>query len=198
MVENEFEEFKVEEDAPSNEFSDVPDTGQGSQDELIAAGSAGQVYDWSNAPTGTKAPPRVEMDGKEVIVKKAEIIIPPADREWTKSRAGTSEYKYCTFTLHYDYQGQQEFYSGIRVFKRVIEGKDKYSHPTIMRDRKNQASKLLGIYADYKEKDINEVSLKEFMNFLNSQPKVIIKAETVKNPTTNQEVTKNLVGSFVK
>jgi len=66
-----------------------------------------------------------------------------------------------------------------------------------MRDRKNQASKLLGMYADFKKKDINEISLREFLAFLNSQPKAEIKVSEVKNPTNNAIVKKNLVGKFV-
>ncbi len=73
-----------------------------------------------------------------------------------------------------------------------------YSPPTITRDRKSQASKLLGAYADFKKKDINEVSLREFMGFLNSTPKAVLIGTTVKNPVTGEEITKNLVESFVE
>jgi len=192
---NEFE--NLGETAPSQDFSDVPG---GEGQDMIAAGSAGTKYDWTKAPEGVKAPPRIDLDGKTVTIKKTDIILPPKDREWTKSRDGTKEYKYCTFTLLYDVDGQAEFYSGVRVFKREEkdgEGNYKYSHPTIMRDRKNQASKLLGMYADFKKKDINEISLREFLAFLNSQPKAEIKVSEVKNPTNNAIVKKNLVGKFV-
>lgn len=187
---NEFEEMD-EEKAPEQEFSEVPGK---TSDDLIASGTAGKVYDWSNAPEGVKAPPRIDLNGKEVTVKKADIILPPMDRPWDKSKDGTKEYKYCTFVLYYDVDGQQEFFNGVRVFNR--EGK--YSHPTIMRDRKNQASRLFGLYADFKKKDINEVSLREFMGHLNSQPKVKIKTEEVINPKTNEKIMKNFVGEFLK
>jgi hypothetical protein len=72
-----------------------------------------------------------------------------------------------------------------------------YSHPTCTRDRANQASALLGKYADYKKKDINEVSLFEFLSFLNSKPKARIKKVTTTNPSTNKTVDKNLVEDFV-
>lgn len=192
---NEFEE--LDETAPSQDFSEVPDNGS----DMIAAGSAGKVYDWTKAPEGVKAPPRIDLNGKIVTIKKAEIILPPLDREWQKSRSGEKEYKYCTFILYYDVDGQQEFYSGVRVFKREEKddaGNYKYSHPTIMRDRKNQASKLMGIYADFKSKDLNEVSLREFLGFLNSQPKAKIKTEEVKNPTNDEVIRKNLVAEFIK
>ena len=188
---NEFDDISVEEETvPEQEFS-KPVTGQ---DDLISSGTAGVKYDWSQAPEGVKAPPRVVLNGKTVTIKKADIVLPPKNRDWVKSRSGTSEYKYCTFVLYYDVEGQQEFYSGVRVFRRDDE---MYSHPTIMRDRKNQASKLLGIYADHKKKDINEVSLREFMGFLNGQPKAVIKTEDIMNPTTNETIKKNFVESFV-
>ena len=187
--ENEFDKIEAEEEVPEQEFSPVP----GEQESMIAAGAAGTEYDWSKAPEGVKAPPRIDMSGKTVTIKVAKIILPPLSRPWEKTKAGDKEFKYCTFTLHYDFEGQQEFYSGVRIFNR--DGK--YSHPTITKDRNNQASKLVGLYADFKKKDINEVSLKEFMNFLNSKPQAKIKIEEVINPTNNKTVKKNCVSEFV-
>jgi len=193
MSEEELNEFESldEEAAPEQEFSGVPDQGE----TLVDAGPAGQTYDWTKAPEGVKAPPRIDLDGKETILKKADIILPPPDKPWEKTKAGDKDFKYCTFILFYDVDGQQEYYSGVRVFKR--DG-GKYSHPTVTRDRKNQASRLLGLYADFKAKDINEVNLREFMGFLNSQPKVRIKSEGVTNPQTGESIKKNFVGEFVK
>lgn len=188
---NEFENIEAGEDAPEQTFSETPKEEQGS---MVSAGASGETYDWKTAPTGTKAPPRVDMDGKTVTLKKADIILPPPSREWVKSKAGTSEYKYCSFILEYDFESQREFYSGTRVFKRDGE---KYSHPTMTRDRNNQCSKLLGLYADFKKKDIQEVSLHEFMNFLNSKPQVKIATGEVINPTTNETIKKNFIGEFV-
>lgn len=187
---NEFDSLDTEDSVPTQEFSEVPTD----SNKLIDRGAAGTVYDWSQAPEGVKAPPRQELNGQEVTIKKADIILPPAERKWELTKGGDKEFKYCTFILYYDVDGQQEFHSGVRVFKR--DG-DKYSHPTVTRDRNNQASRLLGLYADYKGKDINEVSLREFMGFLNSQPKVIISSEDVKNPQTGDVIKKNFVGKFV-
>lgn len=184
---NEFDELETE-NAPPAEFSEVPESNN-----LISSGQAGTVYDWKTAPEGVKAPPRQNLDGKMVTIKKADIILPPASKPWEKTRAGDKEYKYCSFILYYDIEGQQEFYAGIRTFNR--DGK--YSHPSITRDRKNQSSKLLGLYADFKKKDINEVSMHEFMNFLNSKPKVRIKTEDVINPATGETIKKNFVGEFL-
>lgn len=181
---NEFE--NIDDEVPEQSFSEIP------QNDVIFKGDAGTVYDWTQAPEGIKAPPRVDMDGKIVTLNKADIILPNINKPWVKTKAGDKECKYCTFVLHYDYEGQQEFYSGVRVFNQ--EGK--YSHPAITKDRKTQASRLLGIYADYKGKDIMEVTLKEFMSFLNSKPKVEIKSENVVNPETNETIKKNFVSKF--
>lgn len=187
---NEFDNLDIDEVAPESEFSEIPTD----QNDLIGAGVAGVKYDWSKAPEGVKAPPRIDMNGKELVLKGADLILPPKMTLWDKTKAGDKEFKYVTFVLLYDFEGQQEYYSGVRVFKKED---DKYSHPTITRDRNNQASRLLGIYADYKGKDINEVSLREFLAFLNSKPHVLIKSETVINPINKEEISKNFVGKFI-
>jgi len=187
---NEFEELETEEAVPEQEFSAVP----GVQADIISAGNAGTKYDWTKAPEGIKAPPRIDLDGKTVTIKKAEIILPPMEREWQKTKDGTKDFKYCTFALYYDEANQQEFYSGMRVFKRED---NKYSHPTLTRDRKNQASQLLGLYADFKKKDVNEIPLREFLAFLNSTPKAKLKTKIVNNPQTGEEIRKNFVDTFV-
>ncbi len=196
---NEFEELEGSDKAPEQEFSEVP--GGKQQENMISSGSAGTVYDWTKAPEGVKAPPRIDLDGKEIVLKKADIIMPSRERDWEKTKAGDKEFKYCTFVLHFDIDGQQEFYSGVRTFKKDEkdpDGYNKYSHPTITRDRNNQASRLLGLYADYKEKDINEIPLKEFLFFLNSKPKIKISSQEVTNPTTGKTIKKNFVGEFLK
>ena len=188
--ENEFKSIDVEESAPEQTFSETPSDGS-----MIAEGQSGEVYDYSKAPTTVKAPPRIDMNDKEVIIKKAEIKLPPAERDWVTAKVNKDvQYKYCSFILYYDYEGQQEFVSGLRVFKR--DG-DKYSHPSLMTDGKNQASQLLKLYADFKKKDIKEIALPEFMGYLNSQPKVRIKTQEVENPSNNKIVVKNLVGEFL-
>ena len=172
---NEFEQLDTEEGVPDQEFSGVPD----GQEDMISSGGSGIVYDWQNAPDDVAAPPREDLDGQELEIKKADIILPPKDRDWQKTRSGDKLFKYCTFKIYYDKNGQVEYYSGVRIFKR---DDGKYSHPSVMRDRKNQASNLLGMYADFKGKDINEVSIREFMGFLNSGKEEQIKCGMVKNP----------------
>ena len=191
MTKNEFEELDTDEIAPKAEEADVVHP---AGNKMIASGAAGTVYDWTSAPEGVKAPPRKDLNGQIVTIKKADMILPSLSKEWDKTKAGDKEYKYVTFTLYYDVDGQQENFSGVRVFKR--DG-DLYSHPTITRDRKNQASRLLGQYADYKQKDINEVNLREFMGFLNSQPKAKLMKMAVQNPDNGNIVEKNIVQDFV-
>ena len=188
-VQNEFSDQQNIDEAPSLEFSEVPDN----SNDMIASGPAGTAYDWSNAPDISKAPPRTMMNGMTITVKKADIILPPTNTPWDKTRDKSKDVKYCQFIVYYDYEGQQENYSGVRVFNR--DGK--YSHPTITKDGNNQASKLLVAYATYKKKDPNEVSLREFMGFMNSQPKAIITSTNVTNPETKAVVTKNMIESFV-
>ena len=189
---NEFEDLGEEEFTPEATSSDVPNDGE----DIIASGSAGVEYDIDKAPDTIKAPPRINMDGQETVVKDVKVILPGANRPWITSRSGTTKYKYCTFKLFYD-NGQQEFYSGMRVFPREVNGQEKYSDPSVTKDGGNQASALMKLYSDYKGKDINEVSLKEFLSYLKSQPKVQIKGVEVTNPTTNEKITKNLVGKFI-
>ena len=194
---NEFEELDTDELAPEAKVSDVGVHGE-TDNSMISAGSAGEVYDWTKAPEGLKAPPRVSLNGKIVTIKKADIILPPMNRPWEDTKAGDKKFKYVTFTLFYSEASQQENYSGCRVFKRDENGVEKYSHPTMTRDRKNQASRLLGLYADFKKKDINEIPLREFLGFLNSGPKVKIATVAVQNPETNATIEKNMVQSFVE
>lgn len=194
MTKNEFDEFSDDEAPPVVTPSSVPSS---KTHNPIAAGVAGTTYDWTTAPEGTKAPPRIDISGQVVTIKKADIILPPMDRPWEKSKKGDKDLKSCTFTLYYDQHSQQENYSGVRVFKRDENGEVKYSHPTITRDRKNQASALLGKYADFKGKDINEVSLREFLGFLNGHPKAKILKQSFTNPDTGAVVEKNMVSEFV-
>ena len=194
---NEFEELAqseglsddFSETAPSNEYEETP----GQDENLISEGNSGQKYDWSKAPEGRKAPPRVDLTGQTVTIKSADIVLPPLSREWSLSRDGKTKFKYCTFTVFYDKENQQENYSGLRVFER--EGK--YSHPSFTRDGNNQVSELIKLYAEFRGLDMNEVNLKDFMGFLNGKPKAMLKSRSVTNPTNNETIQKNFVEKFV-
>lgn len=188
---NEFEELDVNKD-----FEDKETVSDGEDNEMISTGGFGKKYNWKDAPTTTKMPPRKDLNGKQAIIEDADIILPPKESPWLKTKKGDKECKSCQFVLKYDVAGDKnnvEKYSGVRVFRR----EDKYSHPTITRDRQNQASQLLGLYADFKNKDISEVPLREFLAFLNSKPKVMLKSEEVKNPETLEKIKKNVVAKFI-
>jgi len=192
MVKNEFDEFSDDEAPPVvTEHTTIKTNSP------IAAGSPGTTYDWTTAPDGTKAPPRIDLNGQIVGIRKADIILPPIERPWDRSKKGDKELKNCSFIVYYDQHSQQESYSGVRVFKKEENGEIKYSHPTITRDRKNQSSQLLGKYADFVKKDINEISLRQFMNFLNSGCKAKLIKQPFTNPETGAVIEKNMVDVFV-
>jgi hypothetical protein len=187
---NEFEE--IEEDFPQAEAQEVPDA-----EDMFAKGSGGVVYDWQNAPDRVKAPERIDLDGKIVTITNADIIIPDKTTPWDKTRDKKKDVKFCQFKLAYSEGGQVEFYSGVRVFK-VMEGNiEKYSQPSFTRDGVNQASQLLGKYAKFKKKEITEVTIKEFLAYLHSNPKVSLKAMEFKNPKDGKVVKKNMVEEFL-
>jgi len=187
MEENEFE--NIDEQVPEQTIADVP------EESLVEQGSTSQTYDWKKAPDQTKAPPRVNLDGKVVVIKNADIRLPRESDPWVTPKNGSPNvYKGCALILTYDWDGQKEFYSGTKVFKSDT---GRYTHPSIHTDGKSQASALLGAYAEYKKKNIKEVTLKEFMAFLNSQPKARIVGKDFENPEKGGQVTKNMVGEFV-
>lgn len=188
MVDNEFDNLDFEDEVPTPETSEVPQ-----DNNMLSNNSSGQEYDWNLAPDTNKAPPRIDLNDKEVIIEKAIIKLPGDSVEWQKAKYSDVYYKGCMLTVFYNVEKQQEFYSGVRVFKQ----KDgKYSHPTIRKDGKTQAGKLYKIYAEFKNKEPTDVSLKEFMAFLNSKPTAVIKAEDFTNPEDETTVTKNIIGSF--
>lgn len=189
---NEFEDLQTD----ANDFS-VPTDDESSSETLIDTKVGGEVYDYNSAPDFIKAPPRIDLDGKIVTVKKADIILPPKETPWQKTRDGLKEIKTCFFKIQMETEDKKlqiETLSGIRVFRR----ENGYSHPSITRDEQNQASKLLGVYSRFKHRDIAETTLKELLLFLNgATPKAKIKTEEVTNPKTKEKFKKNLIESFV-
>jgi len=168
------------------------------QGEQLSSGNAGNVYDFNAAPDSVKSPDRLDIDGQVVDIIKAEIIIPPESQEWKWSKKKTVQTKACPFKIHMktkDGQLQIENYSGVTIFKQ----KDgKAGHPTIWKEGSSQAAGLMNLYAVYTGKDIAEVTLKQFGNFLNSGIKGKIVAQEVKHYETNEKFNKNFIGLFVK
>lgn len=178
------------------DFDEITDSELEATEKDVQAGqpqvggkAQGTVYDWSSAPDRVRAPPRVNLHGKVVTVEKCEIILPSVSQPWEKTRDKKKDVKACPFKLYYSEEGQQEFLSGVRIF-RNDDGS--YSHPSLTRDGQNQASALLKLYSDFKKKNINDVSMREFLGWLNSKPKVKIAGVSVRNPKTNATVVKNM------
>ena len=195
---NEFEELEDEETMPETFSKTSEGTTEEKSDDMVSVNQNMVTFDWKKAKDLTaKLPPRADLNNKEVIIENAEIKIPDETQPWQLTRKKDKEVKYCSFIVRYNIDGQGEYYSGSRVFKKVIKGETKCSVPSITKDLKNQASELMGLYAEFKGKNINEVSLYEFMNFLNSKPKAILKAVEVENPQTGEKVKKNLVAKFI-
>jgi len=194
MYDDDFTDDTIVSEEKTNSGEDTKKT----TEELIATGNQGLVYDYNTAPDTVKGPERENLDGKTVTIQKADIILPPPEKEWEWSKQKTSQYKPCMFVVKYD-DGQQEYYSGVRVFRRKDKNNnDKYSHPQIQNNAKTQASKLKTTYAEYKGVKPEEITLKQFMSFLNSKPKAVIKSEGVENPETEKITYKNFVSEFVK
>lgn len=137
---------------------------------------------------------RINLDRQTVIITKADIILPPITEPWVKSKFTNKNIKRCNFILYYNLNSQKENYAGVRVFEK---NDNKYSHPTITKDRKNQASHLMGVYADFKQKDINNITLKEFLTFLNSRPKARITVIDLPDEFTGKQIEKNIVSEFI-
>lgn len=187
---NEFDEV------PENDFveqnNDVPTSNEESY------GGGQKVYDWHNAPAYVKAPPRQNLDGKTVTILKADIFEPSESQPWLLTKDGKKKFKNARLILFYDIDGQQESISGMKMFEaKDNKGNIILSHPAVLRDGDNQVSSMFKAYAKFKNKNVNEVSLKEFMFFLNSKPKTIIQTIQVKNPATNEMIQKNLIKEFV-
>ena len=180
--ENEFEKQYNEDDfaeGGDDILSDESDVNgeEASQEDLVAGGSSGLEYDINKAPTTTKGPEREDLDGKEVTITDVKVILPKPESPWQLSKNKKVKYKSCQFILFYDNDGQREYYSGMKVFEREEKGVKKYSDPVIQNNGKNQASSLKSVYAEYKGKKPEEISMHEFLSFLKSKPKTMLKGK---------------------
>jgi len=194
MTKNEFDDMYNADDF-NNESAGAEGQESAPDDDMVASGSSGLEYDISKAPKTTKGPEREDLDGQTVTVTEVKVILPPAEADWQNSRDGKVQYKGVRFILFYDDNGQREYYSGMKVFKRTENGKDKYSDPVIQNNGSNQASQLKTTYANYKGKKPEEISMNEFLSFLASKPKALLKAKEFEY---NGNITKkNIVEKFV-
>jgi len=196
---NEFEEkFNTDDfdDGSDDILSDESDVnGESSQEDIVAGGDAGLEYDINKAPTTTKGPERVDLDGKTVTITDVKVLLPKPESEWQLSKNKKVKYKPCQFILFYDNDGQREYYSGMKVFEREEKGVKKYSDPVIQNNGKNQASSLKTVYAKFKGKKPEEISMHEFLSFLKSKPKAKITGTEFEYDETITK--KNIVTEFV-
>ena len=67
---NEFDNLDIDDEAvPLQTISKTTDEAE----DIIASGRIGKEYDYNNAPNISKAPPRIDLNGKTVIIKEAKI-----------------------------------------------------------------------------------------------------------------------------
>jgi hypothetical protein len=196
---NEFEEMYNKDDFNNvdvgtntkDEFSD----NNNPEDDLIAPGNESLEYDFKRAPKTTKGPDRVSLDGQTVTIVDAKIILPSPESEWELSKNKKVRYKNCQFILYYDKESQREYYSGMKVFERIVDGNVRYSDPVIHNKASNQASLLKQAYATFKGKKPEEISMNEFLAFLMTKPKA--KIEYKEFEYDNKFYHKNIVKEFV-
>lgn len=194
--ENEFEQMYDDGDDFEDTEDSVSDDEAGKQAEGLVSEGGGLEYDFDKAPDTTKRPEREDLDGEVVTITDAKIILPEPSTNWKTSRDGSTKYKQCQFILFYGDDGQREYYSGVKVFPRQDkQGNEKYSHPNIYNKGKNQASKLKEKYAKYKGKKMEEISMKEFLHFLKSNPKALIEQKEYRYD--DNVANKNIVKKFV-
>lgn len=187
---NEFEEMEKE----SMAFDDAEDEQDTKDESLVDEKAQGEEYDISKAPKSSKGPERENLDNKEVVITDMKLILPPKDSPWKFSKDNKTKFKNCIFVLYYDEGGQREYYSGIKVFDRSKDGSVQYSHPSIASNSTTQAAQLKRSYANYKGKTSEEVSMHEFLSFLKSKPKALIKQKTFEYD--NEKHNKNMVEEF--
>ncbi len=170
---NEFEEMYNEDEFNIDDLEEVKTK---PSEDLVADTSEDLEFDFSKAPktVGTKLE-RKNLDGKTVIITDAKIILPKPDSPWELSKDKKTRYKSCQFKVYYDEEGQFEYYSGVRVFPVETPQGEKYSIPSIYNKSKTQAATLKKVYAKYKNKDVEKISMHEFLSFLKSKPNGKIK-----------------------
>ncbi len=218
VVENDFGN-ELSEDSIDNDFDDVPnvaDTDEvpasdfddnlpAEEESLVEESGNLKEFDWEGARANAKAP-RVDLNGKTIKVTEVKTLIPGLDEPWKKPMTGTVHYKECILKVFYDDEGQQENYSGMRVFPSK-KNPEKYGLPTVDNNlndksgapkaRLTQATKLLRAYAEHAGKELKEVRASDLIGFLKTKPSAIIEKQPFTNPETGKTVEKNIIVKFV-
>jgi dimeric dUTPase (all-alpha-NTP-PPase superfamily) len=155
----------------------------------------------SETPVGqSKKYNRESMDGKTVKILKAQMFNPDVDNDKLITSMTNKDVKYykTKFILTYDEENSEgvkhrEYISGGIQF---LQKDSTISVPSLWYESaNNQISELFAKVADFKKITPKELSPREFMNFLNSGPKCVIKWTDVE---FNKNITqKNLVEKFL-
>lgn len=198
-MKNDLEELYGEEELNLDDLESVEQNEENTSDgkENLVYENKDLEYDFSKAPTSTsKKIERENLDGQIVTISDAKIILPSPEREWELSKNKQTRYKSCQFKVYYDDEGQFEYYSGVRVFPvKNIKG-EQYSQPSIYNKAKTQAANLKKTYAEHVGKEVENVSMYEFLNFLKSKPKAKIVNKEFEYD--DKVANKNIIEKFIK
>lgn len=196
MEKNPFEEAEMEQ----NEVPEVEET-QTSSEELPDYSDEIDTEKLSDTPVGqSKKYNRESLDGETVTILSAKMFNPDRENDniITSMTNPDSKYYKTKFVITYDKENSEgvkhrEYLSGAIQF---IQKDGSLSAPSLWYEgADNQVATLFAKVAEYKKVEPKELSPKQFMNFLNSGPKCVIKLTDVK---FNKKVfQKNLVEKFI-
>jgi hypothetical protein len=137
---------------------------------------------------------KIELDGKEVGIERVDLELPAENEPWTFTKRKKLRFKPCTLRLYFDFEGQQEVYSGIKVIERLS---GKYSHPSIYKDGQSQVAEMFKKYANFVNKHPDGLTLKDFLIFLDSKNfKCLMETKDVENSEKKENVRKNFIKEF--
>jgi hypothetical protein len=142
---------------------------------------------------------RENLDGKEVVIQKAQLFNADTSTDPILGlKDKTKKYYKCNFIITYDLKNKddlfhREYLSGI--IQLVQKDGSLSPHVFWYEGADNQVSSLWEEVAKFKKVDPKELSPREFMGFLNSKPKAILKFAKIKFQGDIHN--KNLVEKFI-
>jgi hypothetical protein len=153
-----------------------------------------------DTPVGAKKYNRESMDGKEIMILKVQMFNANKETDELVTSLSNKDVQYykTKFILTYDEENSEgvkhrEYISGGIQF---LQKNGNISAPSLWYEgANNQLADLFSKVAEFKKVDPKELSPREFLNFLNSGPKCLIKWVDVefKKVVTH----KNLVEKFL-
>lgn len=160
----------------------------GEVEEVVEYGS----NNLSTKPIGEKYE-RVDLDGQVVVLKNVRLLGASKNDPIEVGLSKKSRYKKCGFTVYYDTPNDdREILNGVIQFLR---DDGTLSEPTIYIGGKNQSAILFKKVASKLNKKPEELSMKEFIQFLKTKPKVKLVGTDFE---WQEKITrKNIIGEFV-